>query len=947
MRVLFRSLLLLTSAFVTWSCSDPPPQTTACTSDTECRAGERCTAAGQCVVGAECVNEAECVAKDPRKLCDLATSQCVFREGFGDECDETRPCPFGQFCTELLGLCLDSASAKDCVRRSQCPSGQICDAEVNKCIPDLGCYGDQFCEDGEVCDLVNRTCRAFTVECDSCALGDANCPGGTFCFTESKECLAAPQDKKCNDGEQCDALGRCVQCTQQSECGPGLYCNVSLGRCESNVQCVEDVSQCPPGGQVQCITCNEPEICDPRTRRCQSPAVPCDNDLACGAGERCDKSVDPPVCVRRQPDCLPDLLDEPANDTLATARVLDSNQGPLYDSLKLCQGDQDWYRIDVAAGTYLTVDARFLQADGDVELQLYLPDGRTLLDESRSTSDNERVELEVGTDLSLLLRVFLALPTIREVPYRLIVARDPGAVCADDGNEPDDGRPQAQDLAPSVPYEGRLCAGDPDWFALRSVAPMTRIEAQLDFVDNLGDLDLELYRTGSPLPILVANGLRDGERLSYDASFGGDYFLRILGKGGDSNVYTLRATLLPGGANACLDDRLEPNQGPLTASATVTPPATELTLCAGDQDWYRVSLRPGEGLTAEIGFSPDADLDLALYPGDAADPNVTPLIRSAGVNPREYLSVRAGVPNDFLVRVYGHTEDDISPYTLDLKVVPPLVCMPDANDQLGVGNSEADPVFVGLPPVSVDNMSICPPDSDWYQLFLEGGFVNLLSMHYLGIDGQLHFALFDQLGTEIFSTVGLPDDTQRVVSINVPGVGFALLNLQVFSLLSGRGNYDLNLDLVPLFSCFPDPAEPNNQRELASLAVSSTVGPMLVKELTLCATEGGQQFPGDEDWYVINPPVAGARIEAAIEFSQGDLSLELFSPNGGPRACVNFGENRCYSDGFDLNERVTFTATVAQPYYLRVGSVYASPNVPVRPADADTDYQLQVDFVLP
>lgn len=946
MRILLRPLLL--AALVVSGCScDDPPATTACTNDTECRPGERCTAAGQCVVGAECVNDAECTAKDARKLCDLATSQCVFREGFGDECDATRPCPFGQFCTELLGRCLDSAAAKDCVRRSQCPTGQFCDRDVNKCVPDLGCYGDEFCEDGEVCDLVNRTCRAFTVECESCALGDANCPNGTVCFSESKECLVSAQDKQCKDGEQCDPLGRCVQCTQQSECGPGLYCNVSIGRCESNVQCVLDVSECPPGGQVQCITCNEPEVCDPRTKKCQSPAVPCDNDLGCGAGERCDKSVDPPICVRRQPDCLPDLLDEPANDTLGTARVLDSNQGPLYDSLKLCQGDQDWYRVDVRAGTYLTIDARFLQADGDIELQLFLPDGRTLLDESRSTTDNERVEFEVGTDISLLLRVFLALPTIREVPYRLIVARDPGDVCADDGNEPDDGRADAKVLPADVPYQGRLCAGDPDWFVLRNVAPQTRIEAQLDFVDNLGDLDLELHRAGQGVPILTSNGLEDGERLSFDASFGGDYYLRVVGKGGDTNVYTLRASLLPGQATACVDDRYEANQGPLTASATVPPAKTEVTLCGGDQDWYRVSLRPGEGLTAEIGFSPEADLDLALYPGTTTDPNQTPILRSTSVNPREYLSVRAGVPNDFLVRVYGHTPADISPYTLDLKVVPPLVCAPDANDVAGLGNSQGDAVFLDLPPFSADGFSICTPDQDWYQLLVQGGFINVLSMHYLRSDGQLHYALFDQSGAQLFSTVGLPDDTQRVVAINVPGAGFGVVFLQVFSQLSGQGNYDLDLDLVPLFSCFPDPSEPNNLRGQAASTVSATVGPMLVKDLTLCATEGGNVAPGDEDWFVINPPVAGARIEAQIEFPQGDLSLELFSPNGGPRACVNFGENRCYSDGFDLTERVTFTATVAQPYYLRVGSIYASPNVPVRPNDADTSYQLQVDFVLP
>src|SRR5262249_50031536 len=148
------------------SCGSDGPK--KCMGPSDCKANELCAADGRCVPGAECVDDTPCVAQDQRKKCDLTTFTCVFRDGFSDECSDTKPCAFGQFCSTLLGRCLDAASSCDCVRRGQCPSGQTCDRRANKCIPDLGCYGDDFCEAGELCDLVNHVCRAIPMECATC-----------------------------------------------------------------------------------------------------------------------------------------------------------------------------------------------------------------------------------------------------------------------------------------------------------------------------------------------------------------------------------------------------------------------------------------------------------------------------------------------------------------------------------------------------------------------------------------------------------------------------------------------------------------------------------------------------------------------------------------------------------------------------------------------------------
>ena len=879
-------------------------------------------------------------------------SPASFREGFADECGAGRPCPFGEFCSTLLGRCLVSDEARDCTRRSQCPTGQICDRTANKCIPDLGCFGDQFCEGEEICDLVNRTCRTVTTDCISC-FGTGTCDVG-LCTTETSECVV-DDTPVCGAGEVCDPLGRCVQCTRTEDCGPGLFCNVSVGRCESNIQCADDPSQCPDSPNVQCVVCELPEICDPRTRRCQAPPTPCDDDTDCpSADEFCDTTLDPPVCVRSLPECLDDVLDEPPNDTIADATTLTG--GPTFEELKACPGNQDWYRIDVDAGTFLTVDLRFEHDVGDLEMQMFLADGRTLLDESRSVTDNERVALEVGTDLTVFVRVFFGVPSIRAVPYRLIVAKDPGMLCPDDGNEPDDALAEARALTDNVPFEGRVCPADPDWFLLRNVPVGSRVDLDLDVTHSLGDLDLEVYRAGSPTPVQIADSRTDDERLSFDASFGGDFYVRVFGKGADTNVYRLRAAVAPGMGTPCLDDIAEPNNSPATASSTAALPVPpdRATLCGGDDDWYVVRLERFEVLRVDLVHDVGADLDLKLYEPGTVDPNVSPIRASTGVLRRESLTYRTFDGGDYLLRVQGVTSSDIAPYDLNVQVEEAFfVCNDDRFDAVNLGDTREQGATIGLPPFVERNLTICSNDDDWYRLLLEGGQRNVVRMSFPSDLGPLEFQLF-QTGqaTPIIDTTGLPAADFREVILAVPGTGFGVVDLHVFSPVGASVPYTLSVDFIPLFECLPDVAEPNNRRATPATTVSSTAG-ATVTDLTMCPTSRSLPDPvtgqsiGDEDWFVLRPPAAGARIEARVDFAQGDLLMELFSPNGGPRACRNEGSNRCFSDGNGLNEMITFTATTTNPYLLRVSSVYSSGAVINPPVDADTSYDLSVQYSAP
>jgi hypothetical protein len=957
-------LLLFALPFAGCSCGSHDH---ACQKDTDCKAGQKCVptkvsdsgAMGPnvCITGAECGSDSDCTAMDQRKECDNTTHKCIFRPGFANDCDETRPCPFGQFCSTLIGKCFVSSMSRDCTRRAQCPQGQMCDTVADKCVPDLGCYGDNFCEQGERCDLTNHLCVQNAVDCTSCMGGP--CPNASQTCADDKECLAAGQMPACHTGEKCNPLGRCVQCLSNDQCGMGLFCNLSTGQCESNVQCAPDPSQCPTSMDVHCVMCTPPQVCDPITKKCSAPATTCSSNIDCPGDQFCNLMLMPPICQPRIPDCPSDRYDAMGAASPATAPVLDPAQATttmgtqaIYDDLELCPAEVDWYKLVVAGGTYLSIDARFVDAVGDIDLELYLADAATLIGASHSQRDYERIELDAGVDVTLLLRVYHAIPTINPIPYKLIITRDPGDICMEDMYEPNDSPSQATTIVSDVPIEARICPANPDWFVIHNVPTKTRIDAQLSFTASLGQLDLELYGADAAAPILISNTTnQDLQEIVYDASTTStaSYYLRVIGRGADQNVYTLRVSLRSDPTARCTDDRYEPNNVPGMATdaiSFITADEPNLSICSGDEDWYSLQLGPGEAITAEIGFQPSADLDLGIFPGDTTDPHVVPLRESTGTSIREFAGYRTMSAGTFLVRVFGHTPADISVYDMRIRRQPPLVCRPDRITAMGKGTSMAnayDPMMV--PPMRLDDLTLCLGDpDDWYKLTLKGGFQNVIRIQYLESDAILDMALLDMNGMMLGSTGGFGTDYKEI-GVNFPGAGLQPFFLHVFKSQGNETAYNLTVDLIPIFSCFPDVAEPDDDITHASHVASSTISPVDVHFMTLCASQVNPMTGwGDQDYYLLHPPHAGSRINASITYMQGDLFLELLAPGGAVRACVNAGSDKCYSDDDMLAQSISFTATTAQPYYLRVSSIYASPTVVVKPPNIDTAYDLHITY---
>ncbi len=173
-------------------------------------------------------------------------------------------------------------------------------------------------------------------------------------------------------------------------------------------------------------------------------------------------------------------------------------------------------------------------------------------------------------------------------------------------------------LLPGV-YPGLAsCRGDDDWYAVDVVAGQ-RIDAEVQFTNDDGDLELTLYDTDGATVLDQSAGFRDVESVALlRAPADGRYFVRVHLSAGDAlnvdNTYQLTLTL--GDADACADDGFEPN-GAREAAALLPDGAHDLVLCAGDEDWFRFNIPVGNTVSFQVA-SGAAGARIALFGPDGA-----------------------------------------------------------------------------------------------------------------------------------------------------------------------------------------------------------------------------------------------------------------------------------------------------------------------------------------
>jgi hypothetical protein len=224
----------------------------------------------------------------------------------------------------------------------------------------------------------------------------------------------------------------------------------------------------------------------------------------------------PPVC--------PADAFEPNDGAGAALPITDGHHA----SLHVCASDDDWYRIPLLADTEMTVDAAFLDTEGDLEMQLRSPTG-TLLLVADSTTDNETLgpyTTPVAGDYQLRIYLNGDDGVTFGNEYALDVSIGVPAICPADVFEQNDTDTAAALLTEGTHTGLHVCNSDADWYLIPLVAGSV-LTVESSFSHAEGDLDLLLQRSGGRV-VARAGTDTDQETLGpFTAPVTDDYYLEI------------------------------------------------------------------------------------------------------------------------------------------------------------------------------------------------------------------------------------------------------------------------------------------------------------------------------------------------------------------------------------------------------------------------------------
>jgi len=340
------------------------------------------------------------------------TLQCrVYHAGVAAQ-DPGTHCPSAGELT--AGACIDGPPPPTCdeycqVITANCDGGNAQYADMDGCIAYCADYGLAA---GDASDTTGNTigCRTYHAEvaaqdpvvhcphagpsggdtcgswCDVyCDMSANNCPGD---YDDHQDCQAYCSTFD-DSGSVGDASGNTVQCriyhaviAEQDgplhcpHAGPSggdvcgtwcdVYCDASANTCPGEYA---DDGEC----QSACAGFDDsgrPGDIAGDTVQCRIYHLGVAQESQ-DPGTHCPHAAEVPVggCEFALPACAPDRF-EP-NDAMVAATPLVEDS---YPGLNACM-DEDWYAIDVPAGTSLYVEALYMQAEGDVEFTFFGPDG--------------------------------------------------------------------------------------------------------------------------------------------------------------------------------------------------------------------------------------------------------------------------------------------------------------------------------------------------------------------------------------------------------------------------------------------------------------------------------------------------------------------------------------------------------------------------------------------
>ncbi len=275
--------------------------------------------------------------------------------------------------------------------------------------------------------------------------------------------------------------------------------------------------------------------------------------------------------VETLPSCasLEDELEE--NDSLAAAADPPEDGAPM--PLRVCPGDEDWFRAGVQAGWTLFVTFEGEILDGDLVLEIRDEADRVVATGKDAGEGPQGAQGPAGgsryaaTAQELQEGAYFIRLAGAEAAGQLSIQGVPPCPDGDDENEDDDEPATAKPLQKGgQPLQLRRCGGDDDWFKLELPAG-EKAQVQAAFAHEDGDLVLEAFDPEDPEnPVEHSNESspeQPGEGVVLEAGedAAGAWLLRVTGATPDAtNFYVLQVQEPQGGGGGGGEDQQEEQQ---------------------------------------------------------------------------------------------------------------------------------------------------------------------------------------------------------------------------------------------------------------------------------------------------------------------------------------------------------------------------------------------------
>lgn len=223
-----------------------------------------------------------------------------------------------------------------------------------------------------------------------------------------------------------------------------------------------------------------------------------------------------------------------------------------------------------------------------------------------------------------------------------------------------------------------------------------------------------------------------------------------------------------GGPGTCTDDSREDDDTVGTATA-YSSAIGDGQICAGDDDYFGISVPTGNRVTVTVdGFAhADGDLDLQLR-------NMAGTILGSSASVRDVESVsycNGGGATSVYARVYGYGTSQNS-YSFRADVAPdPGSCCTDDGFEPDDTQATARSITFASDVGSFDGV-VCASDDDWIAIPMSGpGRIQVL-VTFTHALGDIDIQLYDPSGTRVASSLGTTDD--ETIDVMVSGGTHAL-----------------------------------------------------------------------------------------------------------------------------------------------------------------------------